>query len=556
MFIGVIPLILMTLVCYYATFEMVSKKINSSIDNNMGIVAELLDSTLTNLESIADYIGEHEEIKEILRKSEYENYDERFEDVQKIYKIINSIEVKKMDIPIYISGMNNPLSRFTTQPYFSEMYFNVKGYAFSIFDSFEADTVYFAHRRYDGRESKDIVMTIIRRMRDNITDEVLGYVFLDIYDDYFDDVFKKVNLGEESNILILDKKGKIVTDKIYKEDLPVIYGSEDLDYILENEKGSFNFFNKSYMVYFNTLSATEFKVINIVPYNEVYGESTIIIRIFLILLGTMILLSIGSSLVMSGRISKPINELSRLMKRVEDGDLNVEFDYEGKDEIMELGKSFNKMVSELDRLIEEVYLKQYLLKEAELNNLKAQIDPHFLYNTLESIKWMAKLGEGDGVVKMTIALGKLLRYNISSEDNIVTIEDEIKHMKNYLTIQKTRYREKFSVEFQINDDIKDTKILKLLIQPLVENAIAHGLEKLKREGVMIIKGYCKGEFICIEIIDNGQGIKTDGKHRGFGIGLSNVDKRIKLHYGGTYGVTLKRIKDMTHAIIVLPKETI
>ncbi|KYH33984.1 sensor histidine kinase YpdA [Clostridium tepidiprofundi DSM 19306] len=551
--IGICSLFFMALFSYYNTSKLINEKINISMENNIEVMGELIDSTISNLERIVEFISNNKDIQNILKKRQYSSYDEKFEDVQKVYTIVNSIEVKTMDIPIYITGLNNPYSRFTTQQSFEGLYSNVKGDIFNIFESFEKDRNFFIHRRVDGRESKDIVLTIVKRVKDIETDEKLGYVFLDVYDDYFNNIFKKVKVYENNNIYILDEHGNIITDKLYKNRTGFKFYENYLNKILNNVSGQFRceLSNGEYIAYFNTLGNTKFKIVQTVPIAVINKDKRVIVVTFVVLLSILTILAIIISYLLSQKISKPINELSKLMNKAENGDLNVKFDINCDDDIRDLGNNFNNMITEIDRLIEEVYIKQYLLKEAELKNLKAQINPHFLYNTLESIKWMAKLGENEGIVKMITALGRLLRYSISKKKDIVKVSEDIAQIKNYLTIQKIRYGDKFNIVYEIDEEILDKPILKLLLQPLVENAIIHGLEPKNGKGNILIKGYVNGDLMCFEVIDDGIGF-DETTIESKGIGISNVDKRIKLHYGEEYGFYLKRVDNHTLAKLILP----
>lgn len=552
--IGVLPLLFMTIFSYYNTSNLINEKINSSIDQNIVIMSRYLDSSISHFDNMTKFIAENKQIQKILKKGKYTSYDERFEDFKKIYNIILSIiATQKVDIPIYILGLKNLYSRFSNQEYFASIYADKNSDLFKLVDAKEDKKIFYVHRRVDGKENRDVVLAVGRQIRNMENDEKLGYVFLDIYDDYFNDVFKTLKVYEGNNIYVLDKNGKIISDKLYKNKTGAKFYEEYLDTILNNNEGNFVCYldGEKQIAYFNTLSNTHLKIVETVPMSVIYKDKRIIVQTFIILLISFVLLAIFVSFVLSGKISRPINELSKLMHKAEKGDLNVNFNLKCNDEIGDLGKSFNKMIKELQRLIEEVYVKQLLLKEAEFKNLKAQVNPHFLYNTLQSIKYMSKLGKNEGVVTMTTALGKFLRYSISRKGDIVTVKEAVEQIKNYITIQKIRHTDKFIVDFQIEDQILDKKILKLLLQPLVENAIIHGLEPKLGKGKMLLKGYISEDKIYFEIIDDGIGIE-DNIIKGEGIGISNVNKRIKLQYGEEYGAHIDRINNNTIAKIVVP----
>lgn len=305
------------------------------------------------------------------------------------------------------------------------------------------------------------------------------------------------------------------------------------------------------MAYYDTLESTGFKIVETIPLNLIYNDKTYIINVFLFLLILSGIAAVWVSYLLSKNISKPVNKLAQLMSSVEKGDMNVNFDISCDDEIGRLGLSFNKMVKEINRLIEEVYVKQYLIKDAEFRTLKAQVNPHFLYNTLESINWMAKMGDCQGVSKMVTTLGKFLRYSISSKGDIITVREDIEQINNYLKLQKMRYGEKFNAKIDIEEEIYDKKILKFLIQPLVENAIVHGLEEKRGPGMLIIRGFMENSNICFEIIDDGVGMENSIS-KGEGLGMNNVDKRIKIHYGDEYGISFGSGNGLTTVKIVIP----
>jgi len=211
------------------------------------------------------------------------------------------------------------------------------------------------------------------------------------------------------------------------------------------------------------------------------------------------------------------------------------------------------MIDEINRLINEDYKKQLLIHQSEFKALKAQVNPHFLYNALSSINWMAKLNDMDGVCKMTSALGKFFRYNATTTTDIVSIKEELAQVNNYLTIQSLRYRDKFTVTLDVDPNILNCKILKLLIQPLVENAVIHGIEPKLDKGNIIIKGFEVNDTIVFKIMDDGVGL-GNSTSKGEGIGIDNVNRRMGLYYGENYGLTYGMEESYTVFTIKIPKE--
>jgi two-component system, sensor histidine kinase YesM len=239
------------------------------------------------------------------------------------------------------------------------------------------------------------------------------------------------------------------------------------------------------------------------------------------------------------------------MMELSTGNFDVTMEYKGKDEIGILSAYFNNMVKKLKDLINENYQSKirenellFLEKEAQLNALQQQINPHFLYNTLESIKWMAYMNGAKEASDMATALGKFFKGSITKGNDWVTLEEEIEHLKNYIYIQQLRYQDKFIISWDIDEEIKYYKTIKLILQPILENAIVHGIEDMKTGGIITIKGYMAEKSVCFEITDNGRGMSirelTELKSRFLSdlsgskqgsIGISNVFKRLKLYFG-------------------------
>lgn len=552
---GIVPLILMTVFSYFNTSGIINDKVNNSIKDNIKIMSRLVDSSMNSFESISSFVANDDDVKTILMKNDYLNYDEKFNDIQKIYRITNLVlATQKLDIPIYITGKNS-LSYYTNMDFFPSIYQDLNSDIFKEADknALLKKPYIYVHRRVDGKYRKDIVIGIVDQIVDIQSDKVIGYVSLDVYDDYFNDIFNSVKAYKDDDIYILDKSGYIITDKYYKNKTGFRFDDKYVNTILSNKSGTFNcsIDGRDYIAYFDTVEKTGFKVVETIPKSIIYSDRVNIVKFFIIMLVLFAAGAVWVSYMLSKYISNPVNKLAELMSSVEKGNRTVNFDVRYDDEIGRLGTSFNNMVKEIHRLIDDVYVKKYMLKDAEFEALKAQVNPHFLYNILESINWMARMRHCDDISDMIMTLGKFLRYSISTKGDIVTIEEDMKQVGNYLKLQKMRYGDKFTVKIHIDEEIYDNKILKLLIQPIVENAIVHGIEPKIGNGLIIINGYRDENNICFDIMDDGVGM-NNSKSTGEGLGMNNVDKRIKIHYGEEYGLSVGTQYEMTCVRLTIP----
>ena len=214
-----------------------------------------------------------------------------------------------------------------------------------------------------------------------------------------------------------------------------------------------------------------------------------------------------------------------------------------------MSANFNMMTTEIKHLMEQNVADQRQKRKSELMALQAQINPHFLYNTLDSIIWMAEWGKNKEVVLMTSSLAKLLRQSISNQNELVRVEDEVAYTTSYLTIQKMRYKDKLEYEILVDPEILNYKVAKLILQPLVENAIYHGIKYKEGKGKVLVEGFLRDEELILRITDDGIGMseekmahlfeKRETDSRKNSVGVLNVHERIRLYYGKDYGLTFE-----------------
>ncbi|AYE33564.1 sensor histidine kinase [Clostridium septicum] len=556
--VGIIPLVLLWI--YDAIFIMKTtyEKIEYYTKSNIEIASELIDNNINTYTKMVNYIAENQDIQKIINK-EYseENYsrEKRFNDTQELYKIIMAIlSTQNTEIPIHIVNLDKT-SRFSTTDYYAPIYNDIRGDFYKKLDNNEDIAITQIHRRVEGKDSKDTVLVIGKAIVDKETREVIGYVIADIYDAYFDNIFKAISFVKGSNVMLLDDNGYIITDKNYKNSTGFKYPIDYLNKMNSHGTGTLkmNIDDVNYEGYYTNTKNTKIKVIELIPRKYFFSEVLENMKVLIILALVVITLCIIVVLITSKKMSKPIIEMTYLMKEVEKGNLDVSIENYSNDEIGELSRGFNDMTKELRRLIDEGYRKELLVQQAEFKALKSQVNPHFLYNSLGLVNWMARLGEVEDVIKATDALAKFFRYSVNNTEDIVPVKKEFEQIKSYLTIQNYRYKDKFTIKINVDENILDWNILKLILQPLVENAIIHGLEKKIGQGILIINAFEMEEKLCFEIKDNGVGIRGNSK-KGEGIGISNVNKRIKLFYGEEFGVDYKREDEFTIFSIVVPKK--
>jgi two-component system sensor histidine kinase YesM len=252
------------------------------------------------------------------------------------------------------------------------------------------------------------------------------------------------------------------------------------------------------------------------------------------------------------------------MARVQEGDFDAaDLEIPSENEIGSLTISFNVMTHKIQELMEQNIHEQEEKRKSEMKALQSQINPHFLYNTLDSIIWMAEGRKNEEVVLMTASLARLLRQSISNEDEVVSVGQEVEYARSYLTIQKMRYKDKLEFIIDVDPCISEVPIVKLVLQPIIENAIYHGLKYKESKGMLILRGYQKEKDVVLEIIDDGVGMDEETlthifeKHKvnyhSNGVGVYNVQQRLRLYYGSQYGLTYRSEKGKgTTATILIP----
>jgi two-component system sensor histidine kinase YesM len=395
--------------------------------------------------------------------------------------------------------------------------------------------------------------------------EVIGFINIVIKASVFKDILHEASIRTSDTIKIESETGNILfSHPQFAKTSPI----SDRQPIEENHSG---YFTKGATFFvFDTSELTGWKFIRYTPLVDITKEANEIRSLIVLTVGSILIFTIGLYFFITSRLILPLSILKEKMKQASQGDLNVQLDNKGTDEIADLGENFNSMIMKIKALLTKSVNEQKQLKLAELRTMQAQINPHFLYNSLETIIWMAEAKKSQQVIEITKALSHFFRISLSKGKDLILLEDEIDHIRNYLTIQKMRYQDILDVTFHLNEDILQYEIIKLTLQPIVENAIYHGIKNKRGKGFVRIKGDFTPEgYISIDVIDNGIGITEDKlkdirfqlsqgvpfeKNQG-GFGMVNVHQRILLHYGKPFGLTINSwYGSGTRVSLIIPAE--
>lgn len=510
----------------------------------LSLARERLDSQMTDIENALNSVQANRYIQNALSEPDAEKFrnaipqiEDELSEVDLFHKRISSIQLytlNQLPVPeLYASDMILHHSISQQEPWFSQTMENGGRTSWNVFYSAFGEGIITASRViYETRE--------LARPIGVIKMNVDLLPFLETIDNIRLGSTGKIFLVWENSIITIDKSSFLKEMVNEREFFGIIRGDEKrITYATIN--------NTQYMIGVEQIPETKLLIGAMVPAIELdatikaVGKTMLETGVLSLILGVLIALLIASV------IARPITRLSGVMQNFED-DVNVRVKTKSKDELGQLYNSFNKMMDKIQNLLKEVNLLSHKQKDAELKALQAQINPHFLYNTLESINWMAVRSGETEISDMVNLLGSFFRHSLNNGREFLTVENELQQVKSYVAIEQIRFKDKFDVVWRVDEGILGYTMLKLTLQPIVENCIVHGFDEIDYKGEIIIEGSERGDELVFRISDNGVGTDVEylnayinkekvGAVKKGKYGIRNVQQRLKLYFGDNCGIS-------------------
>ena len=522
-----------------------------------------IDSYIDYMENIAYLISSNEDVQDYL-------FDEKT-DIEGRYRILNQLQTildSRSDIRNVgiISKNGRMLINDGSKSVNQDLDLNTQEWYATALEKPNGPILTSSHVQHIISGERPWVITLSRGIRDRSgSGEKEGVFFIDLNYSAISELCDQSTVGTKGYAFILDAKGNIVyhpqQQQLYNE-----LQTENISLIMDTDEDTVltGTGNDGKLYSISRSGKTGWTVVDCTSVRELLRKSRQAQSVYVLTAIILVIVALLFSRFMARSITLPIQKLRDSMKKVQEGDFSVsDVVVDSKNEIGSLTKSFDVMTHRIHELMEQNVHEQEEKRKSELKALQSQINPHFLYNTLDSIIWMAEGKKNEEVVLMTASLARLLRQSISNEDEVVPIANEVEYARGYLTIQKMRYKDKLEFQIEVDSSILYIPLIKLVLQPIIENAIYHGLKYKESKGLLIVKGFMKDGNAVLQVIDDGVGMDEEtlahiyDKHKvnyhSNGVGVYNVQKRLKLYYGEDYGITYtSELGKGTTATITIP----
>ncbi len=552
--ISIIPIICLGFLINGIVERVIERQVSDNTLQLIGEVNKSIEFYINNIQSITYLIGFNEEVQYFLERDvEGEPNTSNEYQIQRFLRDFTTLSPEVAGIMVINSKgdyISNEYYAPSTQDLTEESWYK---------EAIENKGIFKIIGQPTGRSlsslvnyQNDEVVSVVRAVVDPYTQDVLGVIMIDLKLRVIAETLVDVRLGKTGYLMVIDELGK----EIYQQDDSLIK-TIPRDWIEGKNSGTLSkeVDGQRLQLIYQKSPFTNWTTVGVFPLEETIFELREI-RFYLIgFIFLLMVFGIHISYVLSNSLSHPITQLMRFMRKAEAGEFHVRYKEKRNDEIGMLGRSFNKMLQQINHLILLTKRHEREKRDAEFRSLQANINPHFLYNTLDTIQWMARKRDADDVADVVESLAKLFRIGLSKGRDIIPLEDELDHIRSYLMIQKTRYRN-INYQIHVEESIRPLYVIKFILQPIIENAIYHGIKERRGPGNIVVTAQEKEGDLLITVEDDGTGMseiqleemrqalreaiaRTENKGETMnkkGYGMLNVQARIQLAFGERYGI--------------------
>lgn len=555
--LAILPLLIFSVIIQNIYDEGIIKRTQRNIEDSSKVIADRISRVLTDSENCSNYLTVNiNRIIETNYQGSSQLHDLTIDALIKnelnaakiIFKEIDSVAYIDLAGRFYYSNFKllKNHEQIADSAYMKELAAST------------GKSIWFSSEKRDFLivDENEKVLTLGKKVWQITTGETLGYLFINID---INEITKHLNT-QLIDYYLIDGNGTIITTKeelAYNNEINMLHwASKKKSYEIIKQKGI------KYLATQYKIEDYSWDIVGITDLTTFNVDEKGRMSLILIIVGSFIILNTILSLALTNMITKPIIKLKEGAEKIAEGNLDFQFNFKAKDEIGQLGNSFNYMSKRITELLKKVEKEERKKREYELSLIQQQVKPHFLYNTLDIIIKLSEMGRSKEAQRVTKKLADYYRRSLSDRKEIITIKEEIKILEDYLELQKMRYCDLFEYEIDSVEEIACQPILKLTLQPLVENAIYHGLKYKDQLGKILITGRINNDHIEIVVADNGIGIKEEEIDRILDLkvnpknhfGIYSVDHRIKLFFGEQYGLEFKSVYgEGTEIKIILPK---
>jgi len=570
--IGLICGIVIAIVIYFFETNQVKKNSTYLINNTTKQTATMFNSRLEIILNQYNKLGDNLSLWRLVNdRYSSENSAQKYDDIIEIYNKMDEIYSNNGEImdSIYFENSHGTVVQIYKDMVYDKASADLGSY--NLNQNPENYGYIWINNHEDSIFKTKIprnVITIVQKLK-NLKNEEIGTMILNLKSDYFEKLLNQVEISENGYAMLLSEDGYMISDVVdekfmlTKEEQDLLLQQAQVNTVNTEIKGTNS--NQNMFLYYAPLKVNNWYLVSVVPYNDLMSSSRQLAYVLTLIIIIVLVVAIIISAFLATLITRPIEKLSKQVIEFQTNP-NVEFEVKSGYELTTLANGLSSLKMSVEKLLDQVRIEQEQKAKLKLLMLQAQIQPHFLYNTLASINQLINMKENSKASKMCEALSKFYRLGLSNGKDIISVKEEIEHIKNYLFIQKYRYEKDFEYSINIADNILDMNILKLSLQPLVENAIYHGIKNKEDIGMIVISGYKDDNTMILEIFDDGCGMTEDELKQirenanslsneviDSGFGIYNVSSRLKLFFGNEAQLMFDSSKGVyTQVKIIIP----